>query len=186
MRTPRIDTERLTLDSILPSDAGAIYRYCQDPEIHRWVHTPDPYGQPDADYFAGTYAANAANSAELTLWCIRSGTTMVGVIELRHEPVASATIGYWIGAEHRGHGLMTEAVRAIAEVALSPAGFGLDRVHWEAFVGNHASATVAHRAGFTFEGMLRQSTVHRGRRVDAWHASLLSSDSREPKAGWPL
>jgi RimJ/RimL family protein N-acetyltransferase len=186
MRTPRIVTERLTLDSLLPSDAGEIFRYCQDPEIHRWVHTPEPYGMPDAEYFTGTYAANAANSAELTLWSIRSGTAMLGVIELRHEPLASATIGYWLGAEHRTRGYMTEAVLAVTDYALSPEGFDLQRVHWEAFVGNRASATVAHRGGFTYEGMLRQSTVHRDRRVDSWHGSLLRTDTREPKTGWPL
>ena len=94
MITPAIRSERLTLDALRPSDAAAVHRYCQDPEVQRWVHIPSPYTRPDAEYFVTTYATDAATSAALTLWAIRSETGgLLGVIELRHEPVRSATVG---------------------------------------------------------------------------------------------
>jgi RimJ/RimL family protein N-acetyltransferase len=183
-----IRSERLTLDSLLASDAESIYHYCQDAEIQRWLHIPSPYTRADAEYFATTYAADAARGELLTLWAIRSeNRAMLGVIELRHEPLASATVGYWLGREHRGQSLMTEALQTLAEYALDPQGLDLQRLHWEAFTGNYASALVARRSGFHFEGTLRQSTVHRLRRVDTWHASLLRDDDRAPSMeGWPL
>jgi len=182
-----IRSERITLDALKPSDAAAIYRYCQDPEVQRWVHVPSPYTMPDAEYFVTTYATDAATSSALTLWAIRSADgDLLGVIELRHEPVGSATVGYWLGKEHRGQSIMTEAVQILVEYAFDPQGLGLTRIHWESFVGNYGSAFVARRNGFHFEGTLRQSVVHRGTRVDTWHATLLSSDDREIHDGWPL
>jgi RimJ/RimL family protein N-acetyltransferase len=182
-----IRSERLTLDSLLASDAEAIYLYCQDAEVQRWLHIPSPYTRPDAEYFATTYAADAAASDTLTLWAIRSDDrAILGVIELRHEPLGSATVGYWLGREHRGRSVMTEALRALAGYALDPHGLDLERLHWEAFTGNVASAIVARRSGFRFEGTMRLATVHRLRRVDTWHASLLRDDDRTLITDWPL
>lgn len=187
MITPTIRSERLTLDALLPSDGDAIYRYCQDVEVQRWVHIPSPYTRPDAEYFVTAYAADAATSTALTLWAIRDqGGSLLGVIELRHEPVASATVGYWLGKEHRGQSIMSEALSTLMEYAFDPLGLGLDRVHWESFIGNTGSAIVARRAGFHFEGTMRQSAVHRDRRLDTWHATLLKGDDREIQDGWPL
>jgi RimJ/RimL family protein N-acetyltransferase len=182
-----IRSERLTLDSLLATDTDAILHYCQDVEVQRWVHIPSPYTRRDAEYFATTYAADAATSKALTLWAIRSDDrSLLGVIELRHEPLGSATVGFWLGREHRGQAVMTEALQTLAEYALDPQGLDLVRLHWEAFTGNLASAIVARRCGFRFEGTMRQSTVHRDHRVDTWHASLLRSDDRSVSEGWPL
>jgi RimJ/RimL family protein N-acetyltransferase len=181
-----VSSERLTLDSLLPSDTDAILRYCQDPEIQRWVHVPSPYTRDDAAYFTGTYTSNAASSPELTLWGIRLGRELVGLIELRHEPMRSATVGFWLGEEHRGQRIMSEALGLIVDYAFAPDGLALDRVHWECFLGNRASAVVARRNGFRFEGTMRQSAVHRGTRLDTWHASILRDDDRAPAEGWPL
>ena len=187
MITPAIRSERLTLDALRPSDAAAVHRYCQDPEVQRWVHIPSPYTRPDAEYFVTTYATDATTSAALTLWAIRSETGgLLGVIELRHEPVRSATVGYWLGKEHRGQSIMTEALQTLMEYAFDPQGLDLDRVHWESFFGNYASAIVARRNGFHFEGMQRKAVVHRDARVDTWNASLLRDDDREIQDGWPI
>jgi len=185
-----VSSERVTLDSLLPSDTDAILHYCQDSEIQRWVHVPSPYRREDAAYFTGGYATAAANSAEITIWGIRVRGELTGLIELRHEPLRSATVGYWLGHEHRGQKIMSEALQVLVEYAFDPQGLALDRIHWESFVGNYASAIVARRNGFRFEGTMRQSAVHRDRRVDTWHASLLRTDVRDDDdraiGGWPL
>ena len=69
---------------------------------------------------------------------------------------------------------------------VEPFGLDLVRIHWESFAGNYASAIVARRNGFHFEGIQRQAVVHRDRRVDTWNASLLRADDREIQPGWPL
>jgi RimJ/RimL family protein N-acetyltransferase len=186
MHTPTLETERLLLDPLTERDEDAVYRYCQDEELQRWVPVPVPYERASARFFVGTYAKDASVSPTLTLWAIRSDGIFRGVIELRFEPLGSATVGFWLGPDHRGQGIMTEALQALVEYAFDEGGLGLTRIHWESLVGNYGSAIVARRAGFQFEGVSRRSLVHRDTRVDSWQAVLLREDSREPTEGWPL
>ena len=192
MITPTLQTERLLLDAVTPADTDAVFELCQDEEVQRWVPVPTPYTRASAEYFTGEYAAEGAAATEpstgFTLWAIRSGDTgrLLGALELTNKPLASANLGYWLGRPSRGAGIMTEAVETVVEFAFAEGGLGLERIQWEALVGNTASALVARKAGFHFEGTLRQSLVHQGRRLDGWFGSLLKSDDREQQDGWPL
>lgn len=201
MKSPLIASERLQLDAFEPTDAAAVHEYCDDVELQRWVPVPAPYTRADAELFTGQYARDAAATAAFTLWAIRaktgtasdgtagdgtSGTELVGAIELRFEPLKSATVGFWLGARHRGSGIMSEALGMLVDHAFDELGFDLDRLHWESLVGNNPSAAVARKAGFHFEGVSRRSLIHRGERVDSWQAVLLASDDRRPTDGWPL
>ena len=66
-------------------------------------------------------------------------------------------IGYWRRTGLQGHGIVTEAVRALSRMAFD----ALDarRVEVRMDDGNEASRKVAERAGFTFEGLLRQDML---------------------------
>ncbi len=67
----------------------------------------------------------------------------------------STSMGYWLGAEAEGKGLMTAAVRAMVDYALVER--GLNRVEIRAGVENARSRAVAQRLGFVEEGVLRQA-----------------------------
>ncbi|MGY2004935.1 GNAT family N-acetyltransferase [Blastococcus sp. SYSU DS1024] len=74
-------------------------------------------------------------------------------------------IGYQIAPWARGNGYAAEAAHALAEWAL---GLGAPRVHLFVDVGNAASRTVARRAGFREEGVVRRCLADRdGRWADA-------------------
>jgi RimJ/RimL family protein N-acetyltransferase len=184
--TPVIESERLLLDAVTRSDADLLLEYCQDAGIQRWIPVPLPYTRSDAETYVSSYARNMEVSESSVLWAIRVDGVFAGVIELRANPPGSATVGFWLGRALRGQGIMTEALETIVEYAFDAQGLGLSRIHWQALVGNIASATVARNAGFTFDGMQPASLEHRGEMLDSWQASLLSTDSRDPVAGWPL
>ena len=192
---PVISSQRLALGPVTVSDADTVFEYCQDEELQRFVPLPVPYQRSDAEFFTGGYATDAATSPTFSLWAIRllSGHApahgprpLVGAIELRFEPLRSATVGFWLGKPHRGLGIMTEALQTLVEYAFDPEGLALERIHWDAAVGNIASATVARRNGFVFEGVSRRALVHRGIRIDSWQATLLRDDPRSLAEGWPL
>jgi RimJ/RimL family protein N-acetyltransferase len=118
------------------------------------------------------------------LWAMRDDDRrLLGVIELTPHPLASAELGYWLGAPFRGRGYMTEAARAVVDFGFD--GLGLDQISWCAVVGNAASAVVARRTGFAFEGTRRLALEHRDHRLDGWFGSLLRTDDRAEKPGWP-
>lgn len=62
----------------------------------------------------------------------------------------NAYLGYWIDAQHQGHGLMTEAVQAGVEFAFREG--GLHRVQAAVMPRNVASVRVLEKVGFRREG----------------------------------
>lgn len=65
-------------------------------------------------------------------------------------------IGYWLRTRLQGHGLITEAVKGIADFAFEH--LDARRVEIRCDARNEKSAAVARRAGFDFEGRLRNET----------------------------
>jgi RimJ/RimL family protein N-acetyltransferase len=66
-------------------------------------------------------------------------------------------IGYWRRAGLSGHGIATEAVRALNRMAFDR--LDARRVEIRMDDSNVPSRKVAERAGFTFEGLLRRDTL---------------------------
>lgn len=184
MRAPVLTTARLVLDSVTADDTDRVFEYCQDAQIRQFVPIPDPYTRASAEYFTGQYVADSQEGA-FTFWAIRDAASreFLGTIELRNMLAAGASVGYWLGAEHRGSGIMTEALAAVLEFAFGEG--GRQRVEWEAVTGNVGSAISAQRAGLRFEGTRRLGGVFHDRRVDAWYAGILRDDDRTPQPGWP-
>ena len=89
--------------------------------------------------------------------------------------------------QFRGYGLLTEAAGAVVEFgfAAAPEGLGLVRIEWHANAGNIASARVARRLGFQFEGTLRLGMMGRTAREDDWIAGILAGDGRVSTA-WAI
>jgi RimJ/RimL family protein N-acetyltransferase len=80
-------------------------------------------------------------------------------------------VGYLVAPQARGRGYAPAALRALTGWGFEA--LGLVRVQWRAEVGNDASRRVAQKAGFTMEGLLRQSLAENGRRYDCWVGSML-------------
>jgi len=185
VRPVGLRTRRLVLDEPMPYDAEAVTRYCQDPLFERYLTTPWPYSRADADAFLGVHVPESwATGAELT-WALRlaHGGRLLGVISVRsveHE------IGYWMGAEHRGAGYMSEAAIAVAEWALGGGIRHATSLRWRAVEGNVASAKVARAAGFRRvhpEDPTLPTRDGRGR-LPAWHAVRTAPADPAAFASW--
>ncbi|WP_298459046.1 GNAT family N-acetyltransferase [uncultured Cellulomonas sp.] len=168
-----------------PADVDAVTTLCQDPDIRRWTTVPSPYTRPDAEYFVGTMVGDGWEQGRECTWGIRTDGALVGMIGLSLRPPGSAEVGYWLGPQARGRGLLHRSLRLALGHAFAPDGLDLDRVEWRCFAGNWASWRAAWRVGFTFEATLRGGGVQRGRRVDEWAGTLLREDPREPRRPWP-
>ena len=67
----------------------------------------------------------------------------------------STSIGYWLGNDYVGLGLMSKSVKAFVEYALND--LKLNRVEIRAAVDNKKSRAIPIRLGFTEEGCVRQA-----------------------------
>lgn len=83
-------------------------------------------------------------------------------------------LGYWLGVDFWGKGLMTLSVQALTTYALTS--LGLNRVDTLVDVNNEASAAVVKRLGYTFEGVRRQWFRHGDRFVDIGVYYMLAED----------
>jgi RimJ/RimL family protein N-acetyltransferase len=186
MRAFQLQDDQVLLAVPTRDDVDRITELCQDEQVQRWTTLPVPYRRRDADWFVREVVGPGWDSGQELTWAVRDPADhrVVGMIGLRLEGDGSAEVGFWLGAEARGQGLMSSAVRLVVSTAFEPAGLGLARVLWYAHVGNWASRRVAWRTGFRFEGTVRSHLVQRGDRRDAWVATLMRDDAREPARPW--
>lgn len=91
----------------------------------------------------------------------------------------SSEIGYWLGKEVSGRGLVTRAAQAMLGFAFEE--LGLNRIALRAEVNNHRSIAVAKRLGFQLEGTERDSWRRGERYVDMVVYSLLAREWRAQK-----
>jgi ribosomal-protein-serine acetyltransferase len=91
-------------------------------------------------------------------------------------PNRATTIGYWLGADHLGRGLMTAAVRALVDHAFGER--GLHRIEISAAVENARSRAIPERLGFREEGTRRQAERHGERYLDLVVYAVLAPEWR--------
>lgn len=97
----------------------------------------------------------------------------VGMLPI-HWSNRSVELGYWLGAEYQGKGLVTMTCRALIEHAFRD--LQLNRVEIRLASGNLRSKAVTERLGFTHEGTFRQAELLNDRLVDIERFSLLRED----------
>ena len=79
------------------------------------------------------------------------------VVHFINRESRKSEIGYWLGAEYVGRGLVTRAARAVIERLFTDE--GLHRIEIQAVTDNQPSRAVAERLGFTLEGIKRELGV---------------------------
>lgn len=85
-----------------------------------------------------------------------------------------AAIGYWIGAQFQGKGVITKACQKLIDYGFGK--LGLNRLELKCGVENHKSKAVPERLGFTQEGILRQAELLNGKYIDLYLYSLLKEE----------
>lgn len=155
---PTLTTERLVLRKHAADDARHMDAYAGDPLIAAFYDGWVPEGraaQAIEMWYGEPYAR-----MEFLRWCIarREDDRCMGGIYLflpYGDDIAGRRmdIGYEISPEHRGHGYVPEAMRAVTRYAFGH--MGVKRVQAQILPDNLASLRAAKKAGFTREGVLR-------------------------------
>ena len=156
-------------------DRPAVLASCLDPEIRRWRHRPPP-DPAEADAYVRQRAVDWARDRRLT-WAVCGLTgEMLGEVELTGLDLGmgSAEAACWALPTGRGQGMITTAVSAMLRFGFG--GLGLHRVEYQWAEGNAASARVAEKCGFRYEGRKRSAWVADGRRLDVVVCSRLADD----------
>src|SRR5262245_28103615 len=113
---PTLQTSRLLLRQLVPSDIDVVFRLKSDLEVMTYLGR-DPYRSLDdaAQRIADITAAIHDNTSIWWGIILRDTGALVGTAGLWHwnKPHRFAEVGYDLLPEHWGRGLMTEALRPI-------------------------------------------------------------------------
>jgi hypothetical protein len=112
MEPVELRTPRLRLSVPVGADADAVYDACQDPDIQRYTTVPSPYTRTHAAAFPVTAARGWEDETD-TVWAVRSGDVLAGMVGLHRLGTGSGELGYWLAPAFRGSGVMTEAADAV-------------------------------------------------------------------------
>jgi RimJ/RimL family protein N-acetyltransferase len=156
-----IETERLLLRWPRLSDGGAIERLAGDravAEMTALIPHPYPAGAAAAFILAARLANAGGTGLTLAITNRRKPRELLGAIALHGvqsgaaatEPLAEPFLGFWLGSDHWGRGLATEAARAVVAAAFEHA--DAPAVTAEARSSNGASRHVLEKAGFRTYG----------------------------------
>lgn len=88
------------------------------------------------------------------------------------------SLGYWLGAQFQGHGLMTQAVVSYMD-QLVFGSWGMEKLTIQAATENGKSRAIPERLGFQLEGVLRRNEFLYDHFVDHAVYSMLRSEWEE-------
>ncbi|MFJ6150884.1 GNAT family N-acetyltransferase [Micromonospora profundi] len=145
-------------------DATAVRAAFDSPAIQRW-HVRRLDGDDEARAWTAQWARRWRDETDASWAIVDADDQPVGQVGLRGVLLteASAQVSYWVVPAARGRGIATGALLALARWSFARA--GLHRLSLEHSTANAASCRVATQAGFTVEGVLRESVRH----ADGWH-----------------
>ncbi len=175
-QTPLITT-RLTLRLLRTDDASDIFHYANDPEVtqyttwdaHRTVEDSRRFiEQAIAGYQRGENAELAMETKDQKKVIGTCGMVSVSAEHCRGELV------FAMAKEHWGGGFMGEALKAMLAFGYGP--LQLNRVWSRVDPDNMNTIRLLKRAGWQFEGTLRQDAKVRGQFRDVKMYSLLKKE----------
>ncbi|MBT2206964.1 MULTISPECIES: GNAT family N-acetyltransferase [Actinomadura] len=139
-------------------DLDTLVELFDDSEVARWTPLASPFDRAAAARYLARVRDNQARGERLHLAITTDGGEPKGEVMLNR---VTGTIGYAIGAAHRGRGLAVRALRLLTDHAHEAD--GLPRVYLEIEQSNAASAAVARAAGYTLTDALPVMVEDKGR-----------------------
>jgi ribosomal-protein-alanine N-acetyltransferase len=178
-KIPTLAGERIVLRAMDERDLDALFAIYSNPEAMRYwsgrAWTDRDEGRALVDRGRAHFAAR-----EAVLWGIarKSDDCVIGTCTLFsfHEQNRRAEVGYALGREYWGQGLMNEALSVLIDWAFGVAGF--HRIEADIDPRNVASVRALERLGFEREGLLRQRWIVEGEISDSVVMGLLEGEWR--------
>jgi ribosomal-protein-alanine N-acetyltransferase len=165
---PILETERLILRRVLPSDVKEMFELRSNPETMKYIPRPLLTNHEEAlahiQMMEDKIETNEGINWAITL---KGDDTMLGVIgHYRIKPEHyRAEVGYMILPEFQGKGITTEAVQCVVD-------YGFNTMQLHSIEGvidpeNGASEKVLQKCGFVKEAHFKENEYFDGKFIDA-------------------
>ncbi len=137
---------------------------------------PYPYTEQDGiEFISAMLSADRNDIFAFAITIDDKAIGSIGAFRQSNIHKQTAELGYYIGEDYWGKGIMTEAVKQICEFVFSKS--DIIRIYAEPFAYNTASCRALEKAGFQYEGTLRKNAIKNGKVLDMKMYSLLRGES---------
>lgn len=187
-----METERLRLRPWRMEDLEDFYNYAKNPDVGPWAGWKPHESIEESREILTRWVAGKEDGFEIALELKETGKVIgsIGIMKDGHRPEVPGckNLGYVLGKDYWGRGLMTEAARAVVDYAFQTMKLQLLSVNHYSI--NPRSRRVIEKCGFQYEGTLRSATaIYNGELRDLCHYSLRAWEywaMRAREAGFSL
>ena len=160
------------------SDAGDLAAALSNPKVLNNLRDglPYPYTQRDAEaYIRAMLSADEDSSFAFAVTVDDRCIGSIGAFRQGNIHRRTAELGYYLAEEYWGRGLMTQAIGQLCRWVFDNT--DILRIYAEPFSYNTGSCRALEKAGFRYEGLLKNNAVKNGKLLDMKLYAL----TREPE-----
>ncbi len=144
-------------------DTEAITLAANNPNIAKNLRNtfPNPYSINDAQWYVNDCISNEGKN-QMTRAIVVDGKAVgsIGIFIKSDVYEKSGELGYWLSEDYWRKGITSRAVQLICKEAFST--YDIIRIFAEPFAFNAGSKGVLEKAGFTYEGTMRNGVYKNG------------------------
>ena len=183
-RVPVLQSGKVTLRELQPSDAQALWAFITSDEVTRYL-TPPPSTVEGFERFIDWSRRQRAVGMQASLAVLVEGfDSPVGLFQLRQlEPgFVTAEWGFAIGSAFWGTGVFRTGAELMMHLAFDVV--GVHRLEARACLRNTRGNAALKKIGAVQEGVLRRSFVRHGEHQDQVLWTVLDEEWRQAKVIW--
>ena len=174
---PELNTNRLTMRKMLPSDCYDMYEYASQEKVTQYLLWSPHISVGVTKTYLNSLQRDY-NRGHHTEWALifKDNKKMIGTCGFTRIDLENKVgeIGYVLNPEYWGMGIACEATNELLSLAFDY--LKLERVEVRYMAENHASRRVAEKCGMTYEGVLRHSMFVKGAFCDIGICSIISCE----------
>lgn len=126
---------------------------------------PYPYTERDAaEYITAMQSADEDCTFAYAITIDDRAVGSIGAFRKDNIHRQTAEMGYYLSEEYWGRGIMTEAIHQLCDILFQTT--DILRIYAEPFAYNTASRRALEKAGFQFEGLMKNHAVKNGKVLD--------------------
>ena len=148
-----LETQRLLIRPMIESDVEDVYRYSKNLKVGLNAGWKPHESREETRTIMREIFLDRENVWGIILKDSKKLIGSIGLVEdPKRENKRARMLGYALGEEHWGKGLMTEAVRRVIQFGFEE--IGLDLISAYCYPTNERSRRVLKKCGFRYEGTL--------------------------------
>jgi ribosomal-protein-alanine N-acetyltransferase len=176
-KIPTLETTRLLLRRMKPTDCHDMFEYASKPEVTEFLlWEPHKDIRQTHDYLE--YLQTRYRIGDFYDWAVvdKAKSKMIGTCGLTSIDFVNncAEVGYVLNPDYWGIGIATEALTKVMQFAFLE--LNAHRIEARYIIGNDRSRRVMEKCGMTFEGIRRSSMFIKGNYRDIGICSILSEE----------